>query len=589
MPPNSQNALQPYRSGWAGLPTPCPLCHRVFDCPFDEQYRRECLDFWPLGRVPRRQLEAAPGEEHFRTEALSIPWVRPILEKWQAGGQVTDEEYLRLRAAAFRLGTQKVESVYLYVLRQLLRVGLTRHTEDAIFYYGLQPRLPAWGSLSAIVPSAVDIALFIARDELVDLDASAPVISHFERVVYEVFRILFYAFIGVRSLTMPEDNEAFLDRFETEWARAMSYGNGYYGLTVIPLLSIEDMVRYQQLGGRRRAVSRSMVEYLIVQMDVFPLVVQLVAPRFREVALKKRLVAMFDPLAGSCASDAEWRLKYAGEEETPSEPQLLKEEMSAVVSAAIDEYRFMHGKGGGVPDAVGMLGINASYDLRRWIELVLGELGLPIEVSQLVHVNAARYIGARLRAHLREYYPVRKMSTVSLNQPVTEDGSTLGDLVADSGEDAADKSATHHVSVAYTVEGVQYLYIEAMAGHVHVSEDRLRHWDQEGTLKALRVRDILPDIGGKIEANRRVYPYTRKMVETIKALASRKKQRASHLKEGEFTRAEAAAFLHVSYRTLQRMEDRGEARPIRPDGKPIYTQEEIHHLAALIGEEAKGD
>jgi DNA-binding transcriptional MerR regulator len=143
--------------------------------------------------------------------------------------------------------------------------------------------------------------------------------------------------------------------------------------------------------------------------------------------------------------------------------------------------------------------------------------------------------------------------------------------------------------VAYTVDGVQYLYIEEMAGHAYVSEHQLRHWDNDGTLKPLRVRDIVPGIKGKIEANRRLYPYTTEMVETIKALASRKKQRASHLGEGEYTRAEAAAVLHVSYRTLQRMEELGEARPIRPDRKPIYTQEEIHRLAGLVGEQAKGD
>lgn len=141
------------------------------------------------------------------------------------------------------------------------------------------------------------------------------------------------------------------------------------------------------------------------------------------------------------------------------------------------------------------------------------------------------------------------------------------------------------MSVAYTVDGVQYVYIDEIAGDAYVSSDQLRRWDDEGTLKALRVRDLLPLTKSRAEAERRIYPYTTEMIETIQALARRKEHRVGHLPEGEYNRAQAAVALGLSYRTLQRWEDRRKAKPISRDGAPIYTREEIRRLAALVGRE----
>lgn len=138
---------------------------------------------------------------------------------------------------------------------------------------------------------------------------------------------------------------------------------------------------------------------------------------------------MFRPLLGACATKAARRLEYAGEEHAKAAYPRLLEEFRAVLSAAVDGYTFMHGKAGTPEDAMGMLGFSASPELRREVVEVCAEWGLEVDVADLTHVNAANYVSARVLDHLREYYPVARERTISLDQPVTEGGKALGDLI----------------------------------------------------------------------------------------------------------------------------------------------------------------
>lgn len=562
------------------LTSPCPLCRYVFNCPFDEHYRQECIDFWPLSRAKHRVLEANdPVSERLRERALAIAWVADIIDVWLGGGQVTDAQYLRLRREASREDSDDV-AVHTYVLSQFLGAGVRRHTLDAASYYRLGPDFRS--GFRSVFLKAMEGALTVVRDDMVEKDAGVPVVSHFERLFYDCYRFIFHAFSGAKELVLPHADNDFMNAIEDEWARALSFGNGYFGLTVVPLVSILDMVRYQQLGGRNRVISRSMVEQVILLMDTFPLPVQHVLPKFRDVALKERLLAMFHPLLGACATKAGRRLEYAGEELARVAYPRLFEEFRAVLAAAADRYSFMHGKAGTPEDAVGMLGFSASPQLRQDVAEICAEWGLDVDIAGLTHVNASYYLSECVVDHLREHYPVTRRRAVSLDQPVNDDeDTTLADLVAAS--EGADSAPVLEVTIAHTVAGVQYLYRDEIAGVACVSPDQLRRWDEEGTLKALRVRDLLPNTRSKIEAERRIYPYTNEMIETIRALARRKEHRVGHLPEGEYNRAQAAAVLPVTYRTLQRWEERGKAKPIWRDGAPIYTLEEIRRLAALAG------
>ena len=107
------------------------------------------------------------------------------------------------------------------------------------------------------VNTAFEGALVLVRDDMVALDVASPVGSHFERLFGDSFRLILWALLEVGERVLPDPDDAFQDAVEDEWLRALRYGCGWYGLSIVPRVSILDLIRYQNLGGRNRAVSRS--------------------------------------------------------------------------------------------------------------------------------------------------------------------------------------------------------------------------------------------------------------------------------------------------------------------------------------------
>lgn len=568
------------------LTVPCPLCRYVFNCPFAGRPRDECLDLWPLGRPSARHLIAAtPQQAAWREQALRVGWLREILEAWQSGERISDEQYLKLHRGVLAGLPDQVDARITYVLENLLFRRAWRHMHDAIKYYGIS--LSNRAKLSAAWNIGLAGAVAVADEDLIVLDADSPVQSHFERLFSDFFCWLLLGMFEVEHLTLPEDPEEFVKRFGQEWRRVLQYGNGYFGFTIIPTISILDMVRYQKMGGQDKIVSNSVANYLIWTMDTFPPGSQLVLPELREVAFKRRLMAMFEPLVEACVSEAKRRLKFWPNEERQVHRSQLREEFTAVLSHAIDEYDFMYGKRGTPEDAAGIVGVSASPYLRQWTDKALQALGLAVTSQDLAHVSVAHFLSTRLRQHLREHHPVTprdSAASVSIDAPLGEAGSSLAESVqSTSGILKSSPPAGNSKVVACEVDGVKYLFIDEMALLCGVTSKQLRHWEDSGLVHAQRLGDIAPEHRGKVSAQWRVYPYTPQMIEKIRVTALRRATRCADLAEDEYNRSGAARVLGYSAKTLKRWEKQGIAQPIWRDNRPIYRVEEIQRLAKIKG------
>ncbi len=579
------------------LLSPCPLCRYVNDCPFRLRPRDECLDLWPAAQPGAREFPAiyrGTETERLVQEARKHTALRHVLRCWERGERLSDEQYLQLREVALQ-PTSWASLQASAVLLVVLWPQVDRYVQDAIDYYRL-PRSVV-GDLGRAVSFAVDGGVTLARPDQIELDAKAPVVSHFERLFCATLTWFIYGKLQLQPLVLPAEDEAFQTAVEQEWNRVLTHGNGYFGLTVLPLVSIPDMVRYQQLGGRDRAVSRSMANYLAWQVDTFPAPIQLQVPKLRELGPKRWLMAMFEPLVTSCATEAKRREQWEEQIWDPKAQGRMEKQFRAVLSRAIDEYDFMYGKGDGSFGTAGGLGLESSPHLRERVDRACEALGVSWRSRDLVHISVAWYLLSRLRGHLREHYrpPARDSAQIlSLDMPyVNDDGETvtLKDMLSTEGwgVDGYVANVGSNVGVlwAHEEEGVRYAYVEEMASLCGVSADQLRHWDRSGEIRALRLGDVARGLPGRVRREWRVYPYTPEMVDRIRDLARRKAGRAGQMPERSYTRQQAARALNVSAKTLQRWEKEGKARPEWQGGRAVYSSEEVWRLVTELRAERR--
>ncbi len=575
------------------LPSPCPLCRSMLECPFAESPRDECLDLWPLGRPAKREFLIPPGRrEEFRHEIERTPWLRKLVENWERGARVTDEQYLMLRRAYMEYD----HSLSMLILANFMSKWTSRYEKDAMEYYGVPADADdLWASVHR---ELLKDAVYGAGDDLVDWDASSPVQSHFERLFCDFFRVGLYGLLKVSEVQMPEGDWAFQRSLEDEWKRALNYGNGYYGLTVLPTVSMPDTIRYQQLGRRDRVLSRSIVEHWVLQAREYPFAVQMHAPKLGEKIIEDRVMPMFEPLVGKCAASALTRSRARGEQH---DREMLLTEFRNLLAEVLSQYRFMFRKAGTFHDGVGYVGLSASPERQEEVTRAPRALGVDMTSRDIMHINAAAYIGERLHAHLRTHHEVpwgREAQHESLEAKLGNgDGTTLGetirgqDDIGDSVQYGAGtprrfgldgkRSSRKKRPVAAIIDGVKYRYVVEMAEKCNVTADQLRWWDRGGDLKALRFADVDPSRRGTEAEDWRVYPDTPEMRARIEAVARSKDLALAGLEEGEYSRKQAADSLGKSESTLKRWEQDDKSKPERRDGRVIYTAEEIRRLAGL--------
>lgn len=580
------------------LTIPCPLCRHVFECPFAQQPRDECLDLWPLGRPSRRELpnrDTPEVREKLRLVA-GHPELQALLRAWEEGQMLSDEQYLRLQdIATTQYRDPREDRAALWVAMLLLKHVWSVHVQAAHDYY------PAQGAPGAewqdLVLQAIRGALVVTTEEVTASDSAAPVGSHFERLFGDALKYILWGLWRAPTVKLPLQDAAFQTDLEFEWKGALCFGNGLYGLSVIPCISVTDLLRYQELGGRDPVVSRGIAEHFMLMLGTFPPLVQLLFPRFGELAFERRLLIMFEPMVKRYAGRAFRRAAMAGDAADIDRERLRGEFMSALESA-LDTYEFSYGKATGPEGVAGMLGLSADPEPRRRVGEALEHLQLAQTVRDITPVGIAHYVKARMDAHLREAYPVpgrEKRRAVSLDaaghEPLARqaevgdeaeaEGSVWDSIRDDDDREWLGETGTEIPDVlACEVDGVKYLYADEMARVCGVTSHQLRHWDRSGDLPARRLGEVAPSPPGSPEAaDWRVYPWTPEMIVTVRALAAAKAARRGGMAEGEFSRAAAARVLGVAAKTLKRWERAGIAQPQRREGKPVYIAKEIERLA----------
>jgi excisionase family DNA binding protein len=558
---------------------PCPFCNHMLNCPRAMKPRDECLEFWPLSAPEKRALRIeAPWHRDARRAALSRREVRDVIERWEAGEQVADDDYLMLREGLNRAAEDQAD-VYWYVLSQLLRPHIKRLLLDAVSYY----RTPL--SIAYLVPrafTALKGAIVVASEAMVRGDTSVRVPSHFERIVLECLKYFLFGLTGQQLAKLPRDARHFKSAVEQEWREVLGYGNGFYGFTVIPRVSILDLVRYQQLGGGDDLVSWSIGNWVLWTMTAFPVPVQLVVPGFKDKALKARLKAMYEPLVHSFA----WRLRKRAKvvlgswRDVPGHEDVLGE-LRALLDSLIDEYDFMYGKPEAQLSSVGAIGWASSPELRERLDRQLKQAGLPISSRDLVHVGFARYVAGKFEEHLRQHYPIDEAEFGDAEKAA----GTLGEADSEEAEafmeDSARTKETSDVGkgvpVALEREGTKYLYLRQMTYATGIEMERLRTWMKRGYLPDLRVRDIDPGAARRL-LNRRVLPWTNEMIERIDGLASEKRVGWPDSAKRLYSLGEAAALLGIDRRTLYRWRKKGRLTTVKVGGKIFVSGEELQRL-----------
>ncbi len=474
----------------------------------------ECLELWPLGQPRARALNARDAlQAQCAATARSEPDIRRILEDWRAGTQVSDSDYLLLRDGALTSPLARRQACE-FVLSEFLAPIWERTIQDGLLYYDIDLR-----NRSRLLQAAFDAikgAIIIANKFMVQNDTSVRVPSHFERIALESIKYILWRLTGQQLSELPkDDDDKFKAAVEREWREVLRYGNGFYGFTVIPKVSIMDMVRYQQLGGGDDLVSWSISNWVLWTYTAFPVVVEAVVPGFGEKALKARLEAMYEPLVQSHAIEMLRRARATRDQwaDVPEKEDVIGE-LRALLSSAVE--------------------------IRDQLDRQLAKAGAPISSREMAHVGFARYISAKFENHLRQSYAFyggdveyseTETDAGDLTDSDEEGAEVLGygedavyprteaggnDLTDSHGEAAevfAEESARTgrmsdvglEVKVAFEKDGVEYLYRRQMALACRVTEEQLRYWHRQDYLPTPRVRDIDPGAPRTI-ANRRVYP-----------------------------------------------------------------------------------
>lgn len=561
---------------------PCVFCCYLRQCPRELKVHEACLEFWPLGRPQHRALpDRQPQQRDWNRIAMANAEVRRIVEHWQAGEQVTDQQYLRLRSLISGAATKEAADAYWHVMAALLLPKAGCYALDAAQYYGLKVLDRAVRAAFARLLSG---CVIIANEFMVMNDNCVAVPSHFERIVLECLKVFLFGLARCPFRDLPQDDGAFEEAVEEEWRRVLRYGNGFHGFTVHPRIHMDDLVRYQQLGGGDDLVSWSISNWVIWSMTAFPHPLQTVAPRFGEKAFGERLVKMYEPLVQSFAWRLVRRAKAAEGERDAPRRAAAADALRALLKMAIPEYDFMYGKPrGALLASVGAIGPESSPQWREDLDRRFAEAGLPFRARDVVHVGFTRYVVGRFEQHLREMYPWYEPEfapEVDWRCRLSDGDDEVAKVFAAEQRRHRRKSdVSEGIPIAFEHEGIAYLSRRQMAPACGVTEEQLRNWHRSGELPDLRVRDVMPAASRAIR-DRRVYAWTDELVDTIHALRDRKQALRAESCPGMLSRKQAAEALGISMRKLDQMREAGAIAAEKVGHRVFIAEAEVERILA---------
>jgi len=428
--------------------------------------------------------------------------------------------------------------------------------------------------------------VIIGNEPMVMGDAAVRVPSHFERIVFECLKSFLFVLAGMPFRKLPRGKFAFRQAVEDEWRRVLCYGNGFHGFTVFPRIFIEDLVRYQKLGGGDDLVSWSISNWVIWSMTAFPHPVQAVVPKFGEKALGERLVRMYEPLIQSFASKLLRRAAAVeGWTDVPDKEDAV-ETLRALLRKLAEEYDFMRGKPEALVSSVGAIGPESSPEWREKLDARCREFGLPFHARDLVHVGFPRYVVSKFERFLRESYPWYSAEYGDMKAEsgaIVEGRGEVAEVFRAETRRTRTKSDTGPgIPIALEHDGVRYFYIHQAAHAFGVTRDQLRNWDRRGQLPTQRVGDVDPFASATI-ANRRIYPDTPEMREKLRELAERGELWQADPQTGVLSLKEAARRIGISSRALYDWRKEGRIAEVKEGHRVFIPEAEVERILAELG------
>jgi hypothetical protein len=342
-----------------------------------------------------------------------------LFQRWRRGLPLSPRDFLYLREQARQARPGYLAPQPMLLLADLLGPHLVPLGTDFLRYYQLAPP-----RVTAAFQAGLAFAVSMASPEV--LAATNHLDSPWTEHLVAVVRGWAWLYLQIGYLdTQALDDEAFRVLFEREWGRLQPFRGSCYDFRVIPRLSHDDFVRYQQLPRGNREIRRALSTYLAHQAKESPHLFKPWFPLAVDLAFGRRLRQMYAPLVEAVTREALQNLGATGTDRARLQTD-LRAELWQVYDRSWTGFQFYWNypsKERPFGDR-GFVGFAESPRARELFDQLMAALGRPERSRDLSEIAFAHYINQRLRGWVARRYPPdpRPITTLSLEEPQGLDG-----------------------------------------------------------------------------------------------------------------------------------------------------------------------
>jgi hypothetical protein len=513
-----------------------------------------------------------------------------IFLRWRRGIIPSDSDFLQIREQALHPDYFGTTDEPVYFLVDILGEPLAQMASDYVSYYLTRRGELLPGQLITTLPFGLVLLLQAALGRVIlhaapeAIHENATIGSEWSRFVLEHMRQMLFKFLDCHQLDLTSrPDQEFRRTFEKEWKILLAYQDSLYGFRVIPKLSLEDMMRYQQLKKGDPQIRRTISTYITHQATEYPHLLHPYAPELAEKDYESLLRRMYDPLIQTTVRQALKNSSVLHENRQQIRADLLKE-VEEQFQQARQAFSFYWEKA--VKERplgkIGFLSYPQTSEGQKELDALLQQRTLPYTSRDFMEVSFATYIRQRLRSWLESTYPADKQTDneISIQQAPTDSDRALEEELSQ--EDGVWNEARHTPTPeVFGPDGTGYFTVKQAARYYGLSVDQLRRFDREGFLPAYRVRDIF-EKPYPLKPDMRLYAVTEETRQAIEVIKARLAKHSTHLQGQEVDRKTAAMLLGVHVTVLRKLENEGRLQPLRRGRIVSYDENTIAQARALL-------
>jgi hypothetical protein len=478
------------------------------------------------------------------------------------------------------------------------------HT-DFLIYYALDAERVAYA-----LQDAFNQALAVSTPEIVNQMAEQG--ADWMRHLLDTTRTCLYGLLQLRYLQLDAvDDKSFREIFEREWRQLQEFRGLFFDFRVIPKLSWDDFVRYQELPRGDASIRQALSCYVTHQALVYPHLLKLKvipdraddgARLFTEVAFLRRLRAMYAPLIHRTVAQAARNMGL--EAHHTQEREAIRAQAQEAFDVFVQEFDFYWRPDGQASplQQSGVLGLNEDEAMRRELDFLLQQRGLKMRTRDMAVYAFAHYIQQKMRRWVQSHYPADPpaeptvgLDSVSLRSRGKFSGPPgLGES-KESGEpeESEENEPLWPLDAeAYLEEepdvvgpdGQPYMLIRQAARRYGLAEHQLRRMDEVGSFPALRVSQVLGNLAQahSLPADIRLYPRTPEADRVAEIAKGRLLTHSSRLSGQELNRKQAARHLGARERQLRHLEETQQIKPRRKGKSVVYDEDTLAQARDLL-------